>query len=101
MTTQTLMIGPRSLFLAVFCILIAGYCFADIGNDINTCVSNLPQTGGVCDFRARGAQTAAATINLNKPVSLLLDGTRITLNGSPGIQVSYPGVHILGVTSST
>ena len=101
MTTQTVAIRSRFLLLFVFCILTAGYCFADIGVDINTCVSNLPQTGGICDFRAKGAQTAAATINLNKPVSLLLDGTQITVNGSPGIQISYPGVHILGVTSST
>lgn len=87
--------------VVIFCSFTSCFSFADLGADINACVSALPSHGGTCDFRAKGAGTAAATINLNKPVTLLLDGTRITLSGSPGIQVSSHGVRIHGTLNTS
>jgi hypothetical protein len=87
--------------VAIFCSCMSCLCLADLGADISACISALPSHGGTCDFRSKGAGTAAATINLNKPITLLLDGTQITLSGSPGIQVSSHGVRIHGKLNAT
>jgi hypothetical protein len=85
----------------IFWVCASTACFADLGADINACVAALPATGGTCDFRNKGAGSAAATVALNKPVILLLDGTQLTVNGSPGIQVSGHGISIRGAVSTT
>lgn len=84
----------RLPLLVFFCIYAAGYGFADIGAQITNCAT------AVCDFRGQGAQSAQSTIVLSHAVTLLLDGTQITLYGSPGIQIASSGVHILGVTTT-
>lgn len=70
---------------------------ADAGAEINACVADLPSTGGTCDARGfQGPQTAAATILLNKPVTLLIGHATLTLAGNPGISANASGVRILG-----
>lgn len=87
--------------IIVFWLFAGSYCFADLGSQITSCVSGLPPTGGVCDFRGMGTGTASNTIVLSKPVTLLLDGVQLTLSGSPGIQISSPGVRIRGTVNSS
>jgi hypothetical protein len=87
--------------MVIFWGCLSGVCFADLGADINACVAALPAAGGTCDFRNKGVGTAAATITLNKPVTLLLDGTQLTVNGSPGIQVAGHGVRIRGAVNTS
>lgn len=70
---------------------------ADAGAQINACVADLPAAGGTCDARGfQGPQTAAATVVLNKPVTLLLGQMTLTVAGNPGISVQSNGVHISG-----
>ncbi len=70
---------------------------SDAGAEINACVADLPATGGVCDARGfQGAQTAAATIVLNKPVRLLLGPMTLKVAGNPGVLVASNAVHISG-----
>jgi hypothetical protein len=75
--------------------------YADGGARISACMAALPPTGGVCDFRNQGAQVAESTIVINKPLTLLLDGTQLTLNGTPGILIEADGVRIEGSVGQT
>jgi hypothetical protein len=68
----------------------------DFGAQINNAVALL-SAGGIIDARgATGTLVASATINLNKALTLLLPVGAITLQGSPGINVSASGVAIIG-----
>ena len=98
--------GPRmrkSLkYLNILALLsLSAHAYADIGASINSCVTALSATGGVCDFRSMGANSTATLITLNKPVTLLLEDTQITFTGSAQIVVSAAGVRIEGTTQST
>jgi hypothetical protein len=63
---------------AIVLLLASGTpAYADGGARISACIAALPSTGGVCDFRNQGAMSAAATIVVNKPTTLLLDGTSL------------------------
>jgi hypothetical protein len=87
------------LMFATFIATVPAY--ADGGAQISACIAALPPTGGVCDFRNQGAQTAGSTIVINKPVTLLLDGTQLTSNGTPGMLIEADGVRIEGSTGQT
>lgn len=70
---------------------------ADFGAKVTAAILDLPSTGGTVDARAlEGAQSAASTITINKPVRLLLGATVLTLSGSPGINITSAGVCIEG-----
>lgn len=75
--------------------------YADGGARISACIAALPATGGVCDFRNQGAMSAATTIVVNKPTTLLLDGTQLTLSGTPGMLIAADGVRIDGSVGQT
>jgi hypothetical protein len=76
--------------------------FQDAGLAITNCKNNLPPTGGTCDARGlEGAQTAAATILLDKPgLRLLLGAATLSLAGSPGIAITAERTTIEGLTGT-
>jgi parallel beta-helix repeat protein len=75
--------------------------YADGGARIRACIAALPATGGVCDFRNQGAMSAARTIVVSKPTTLLLDQTQLTLSGTPGMLIAADGVRIDGSVGQT
>ncbi|KKM87470.1 hypothetical protein LCGC14_1268630, partial [marine sediment metagenome] len=59
---------------------------ADAGAKIANCIARLPTGGGTCDAKGlEGAQTAAATLTISKPVQLLLGAATFTWAVQPGI----------------
>lgn len=94
------MTSKPSLTVILF-LMLGAPLYADGGTQISACIAALPSMGGVCDFRNYGALTAASTIVVNKPTTLLLDGTQLTLNGSPGILIAANGVRIEGAAGQT
>jgi hypothetical protein len=65
---------------------------------INAAIGALPAGGGTVDARSFApGQTCNATINANKPATILLGAGNWTFNGCPGINVSAPGVAIVGL----
>lgn len=69
---------------------------ADAGAKIAACLAALPP-GGTCDARALvGRQAAAATLSIDKPMTLLFGKTNLTLFGNPGIAIASRDVHIQG-----
>jgi len=89
-----------SLFLSI--IFIASMpAYADGGARISAAIAAMRPTGGVYDFRNQGAISAESTIVIDKPVTLLLDGTQLTLNGTPGILIESNSVRIEGSTGQT
>lgn len=73
---------------------------ADAGAKIAACITALPATGGTCDARGlEGPQTAAATITISKPVTLLLGFTSLTSSASPAFDFAAgaAGSAILGL----
>jgi len=88
-----------SLMFAIF--TAGGPAYADGGAQISGCIAALPQTGGVCDFRNQGTVSADSTVVIDKPVTLLLDGTQLTLEGTPGMLIAADGVRIEGTTGQT
>jgi len=97
------MLVKIALFLVLTFALFAASApaYADGGARISACIAALPETGGVCDFRNQGAMSAAATIVVNKPTTLLLDGTQLTLSGTPGMLIAADGVRIDGSVGQT
>ena len=75
---------------------------ADMGAKINAAIADLPSSGGIVDATAfQGAQSAAATITLNKPMVLLLGAVTLTMAGSPGIAISATGASVMGLGQDT
>ncbi|MFZ0312257.1 MAG: hypothetical protein WAL85_06085 [Candidatus Korobacteraceae bacterium] len=76
----------------------ANYPQTDPCAQINAAIGSLPAAGGTVDARGFSpGQTCNATIVLNKPVVLLFGAGNWTFNGCPGINVSSPGVSIIGL----
>jgi hypothetical protein len=90
----------KLMIVAASTLSIGSALHADAGTQINACITNAPNDG-VCDFRGAGTVVAAETIYITKPVTLLLDGTQLILNGSPGIAVASNGVRIRGTVGRT
>jgi hypothetical protein len=62
---------------------------------INAAIGALPVAGGTVDARGFAPnQTCNATINANKPVTILFGSGTWVLSGNPGINVSAPNVVI-------
>ena len=62
---------------------------------INAAIGALPAAGGTVDARGFAAnQTCNATINANKPVTILFGAGLWVLSGNPGINVTAPNVVI-------
>jgi len=91
----------KSSLLVILFFLVSAPLYADGGTQISACIAALPSKGGVCDFRNLGAITAASSIVVSKPVTLLLAGTQLTLNGTPGILIQADNVRIEGVSART
>lgn len=91
----------RSALLFIVFLATGVPVYADGGTQITACVAALPSKGGVCDFRNRGAIAAASSIVVSKPVTLLLRGTQLTLDGTPGIVIQADDVRIEGVSGET
>jgi len=73
------------------------YPGANAGAQITACIADLPSTGGTADARGfEGAQTATATITINKPARLLLGAMTLTSNASPVFDVTVAGSSIEG-----
>jgi len=87
---------------SVLCTLGTGI---DAGASIQNCINVLPASGGVVDASLiTGAQTAAASIVANKPVTLKLGSITLACSqpgGAPCITVSSNGVRISGVGSAS
>ena len=84
-----------------FLLIATGAVRADGGTQLRRCIQALPSSGGLCDFRNRGAITAASTIVIDKPVTLRLEGTQLTLGGAPGILIEANGVQVRGSSGNT
>jgi parallel beta-helix repeat protein len=73
----------------------------DAGAQITACIAALPSSGGTCDATGLvGSQSAALTISIDKPVTLLFGSINLTLFGKPGIAVASNNVQIEGGGSS-
>jgi len=70
----------------------------DLGLRIAACQAVLSTAGGIINATGEtGAQSAAATITLSKPVTLMLGNYNLTLNGNPGINMNAVGASIIGL----
>jgi hypothetical protein len=69
----------------------------DLGAQIQSAIDALPATGGVIDARRfAGAQSAAATVNVNKPVTVYLGRVTFALSGCPGVNLSGQNAGLFG-----
>lgn len=69
---------------------------------INAAIGALPPQGGTVDARAFAPnQTCNASINANKPVTILFGAGKWTFSGNPGINITAPNVVIECPTAST
>jgi hypothetical protein len=77
----------------------SGFPGADAGTKIAAAIADLPSTGGTVDARGlEGAQAAAATIVLNKPLHLILGNATLTggAAANPVISITSHDVTIEG-----
>jgi len=73
----------------------ANYPQSDPCAKINAAIGALPTAGGTVDARGfTPGETCNATLQINKPVTLLFGAGNWTFNGSPGINISAPNVVI-------
>lgn len=75
---------------------------SDMGAKIAAAIAAAPSTGCIIDATAfQGAQAAAVTITVNKPVQILLGNVTLTLAGSPAITLTSSGASIVGLGMQT
>lgn len=79
----------------------ADYAGADAGEKINAAILACNSAGGTVDASNLGSVAAAGTITLNKPIRLLLHGTTLDLQSSPGITITADGCSVEGSEYST
>ena len=73
----------------------ANYPQSDPCAKINAAIGALPAAGGTVDARGfTPGETCNATLEINKPVTLLFGAGNWTFNGSPGINITAPNVVI-------
>ena len=73
----------------------ANYPQSDPCAKINAAIGALPAAGGTVDGRGFApGETCNATLEINKPVTLLFGAGNWTFNGSPGINITAPNVVI-------
>lgn len=71
---------------------------ADMGAKIAAAIADLPTSGGIVDATSfQGTQSAAATINVNKPCLVKIGAATLQLSGSPGINLSNTGAALIGL----
>lgn len=74
----------------------------DMGAKINAAIAAAPATGCIIDATSfLGAQAAASTIALSKPVFLKLGEVTLTCAASPGISITAVGSSIVGLGMDT